>query len=160
MRKAKAPIVSAIAVLVILLLGGCAGGQYQEQSQPLAPAEQPLSGWNLSPRHNDAGRVAIEVQPLTLGDDEGIWEFGVALNTHSVDLSYDLTEVAELRCERGEEYQPSSWEGSPPGGHHRRGVLRFTALDHPTSFIEIVIRDVANVPERLFRWETGQQMGQ
>lgn len=159
MGKAKVPIVAATTVLVILLLGGCAAGQSQQVSEPLAPAEQRLSGWDLSPRHNDAGRVAIEVQPLTLGDGQEIWEFGVALNTHSVDLSYDLMEVAELRCERGEEYQPSSWDGSPPGGHHRRGVLRFAALDHPTSFIEIVIRNVADVPERLFRWETDPQAG-
>jgi len=31
-------------------------------------------------------------------------------------------------------------------------VLRFTSLDHQSSFVELVIRDVANVPERVFRW--------
>jgi len=104
-------------------------------------------------RSDNAGGVVIDVEPVKLGDDQETWEFAVALNTHSVDLAYDLTQVAVLRCERGEEHLPLAWEGSPPGGHHRQGLLRFSPLDHSSSFIEIVIRGVANVPERVFRWE-------
>jgi len=155
MRMAKVAVFSSMAALLFLVLGGCAAGQSQPQNQPAAPEGQASPSWDLSPRYSDAGRVSVEVQPLTPPNDEGVWDFGVALNTHSVDLDYDLTDVAVLRCDRREEYRPLSWDGSPPGGHHRRGVLSFTALDHPTQFIEIVISDVANVPERLFRWETG-----
>ena len=98
--------------------------------------------------------MIIDVQPLGLADDQESWDFDVAINTHSVNLEYDLTQVAVLRCERGGEHKPVSWEGSPPGGHHRQGVLRFVSLDHPTSFLELVIQDVAGVSERVFRWES------
>ncbi len=158
-------LVSIITVLAVLLLAGCAGQQPEGEIQPSTPTTQPsqptaetsqpsTSGWDLSSRSSDAGQVVINVQPLKLDDDQETWEFNVALNTHTVELPYDLTQVAVLRCERGEEHQPLAWDGSPPGGHHRRGVLRFTPLDHGSSFIEVVIRGVAEVPERVFRWET------
>lgn len=163
-ERARVPIVSAIIVLAVLLLAGCAGGLFEGQTSLSTPATQPgqsaaetqpsASGWDLSPRRNDARGVVIDVQPLGLGADQEVWEFNVALNTHSVNLDYNLTEVAVLRCERGQEYKPVSWEGSPPGGHHRQGVLRFASLDHPSSFLELVIQDVAGVSERIFRWET------
>jgi hypothetical protein len=148
----------------MVLLAGCAAKQSEgevssstpviQRSQPSAGTGQPsVSGWDDSTRNNDAGQVAVEVQPLKLGDNQDTWEFAVALNTHSVELPYDLTQVSMLRCEQGREHRPLEWEGSPPGGHHRQGVLYFTPLDHPSSFVEIVIRDVAKVPERVFRWE-------
>jgi hypothetical protein len=95
--------------------------------------------------------VVIDVTPLALSSDT--WDFKVALNTHSVNLNFDVTEVSVLRCDQGQEYTPTMWDGSGPGGHHRSGVLKFAALDHPTSFVEVVIRDVAKVPERIFRWD-------
>jgi hypothetical protein len=150
-------------VLVGLLLVNCAGSAQGSASPPATRTtpsgqnagerQQPSSsGWDLSPRRNDAGQVSIDVTPLTLGDD--VWEFEVALNTHSVNLDFDVTKVSALRCDQGREYLPVAWDGSGPGGHHRSGVLKFTALDHPTSSVEIVIRDVASVPERVFEWDT------
>ncbi len=149
MRSSKVFILSVSAVLAVLVLTGCASGQFEGPTNTSPTA----SGWDLSPRRSDAGRVVVDVQPLGLENDQEFWDFNVALNTHSVDLEYDLSQVAFLRCERGRDYDPVSWEGSPPGGHHRQGVLRFTPLDHPSSFLELVIRDVAGVPERVFRWE-------
>jgi len=123
-----------------------------QPSPPTTETRQPsTSGYDLSPRRNDAGRVVVDVTPLTLSGD--IWEFGMALNTHSVNLDFDVTKVSVLRCDQGQEYTPTVWEGPGPGGHHRSGVLKFAALDHPTSFVEIVIRNVAGVPERVFHWD-------
>jgi hypothetical protein len=161
-KRATFLIVSVITVLAVLLLAGCAGKQSEGEIRPSAPTAQPSppaaetrqspnSGWDLPPRRNDAGRVVIDVTPLTLSGDA--WEFEVAFNTHSVNLGFDVTEVGVLRCDQGQEYTPTAWDGSGPSGHHRSGVLKFAALDHPTSFVEIVIRDVAGVPERVFRWD-------
>lgn len=164
MKTREVSLIVSIITAVMVLLAGCAAEQSEgeassstsntQQSHPSAGTGQPsVSGWDGSPRSSNAGQVVIQVQPTKLGGDQDTWEFSVALNTHSVDLSYDLTQVSTLRCERGQEYRPLAWEGSPPGGHHRQGVLHFTPLDHPSSFVEIVINDVAKVPERVFRWE-------
>ncbi|MFB0534985.1 MAG: hypothetical protein ACETWR_08385 [Anaerolineae bacterium] len=163
MKRATFYLVLVVAVLAVLLLAGCAGKQSEgerpsvstaQPSPPTMETGQPsTSGWDLSSRRNDAGRVVIDVQPQKLDDDQETWEFAVALNTHSVNLDFDMTEVSALRCDQDQEYTPTVWEGPGPGGHHRSGVLKFAALDHSTSFVEIVIRDVAEVPERVFRWD-------
>ncbi|SRR6266571_418711 len=86
--------------------------------------------------------------------------FTVAMDTHAVDLDgYDLRQLAVLRTDWGQEIQPSGWN-APTGGHHRSGTLSFpsiladgTPLIGPkTRSLELVIRKVAGVPERTFRW--------
>lgn len=162
MKRATFYLVLVVAVLAVLVLTGCPGQQAAGEGRPSVSTAQPsppttetrqppTSGWDLSSRRNDAGRVVVDVAPLTLSGDA--WEFEVAFNTHSVNLGFDVTEVSVLRCDQGQEYTPTVWEGPGPGGHHRSGVLKFAALDHSTSSVEIVIRDVAEVPERVFRWD-------
>jgi hypothetical protein len=152
-----------LVVAAVLLLSGCAA-KAEERTTPAAAPEAGTAqddektqsssspGWDLSTQRDDAGRVEIDVTPLALNGNT--WEFEVALNTHSVDLGFDLTEVGALRCDQGQEFEAVAWEGSGPGGHHRSGVLKFAAPDHPTSYVEVVIRGVAKVPERVFRWDT------
>ncbi len=86
--------------------------------------------------------------------------FEVAMNTHSVNLDgYDLAELAVLRTDRGQEVRPSRWD-APAGGHHRRGTLTFPdrtpdgrpVIGPDTAWVELIIRDVAGVPQRVFRW--------
>jgi hypothetical protein len=60
--------------------------------------------------------------------------------------------VCSLKDSSGREYQPINWDGSPPGGHHRSGVLEFSELAEGAESITLVIREVANVPERVFNW--------
>jgi hypothetical protein len=85
--------------------------------------------------------------------------FTVVLDTHSVDLdSIDLTRLAVLRTPTGE-IAATEWS-APKGGHHRSGELRFpatTADGRPTLAngpVELVVRDVAGVAERSFRWQS------
>ncbi len=79
-------------------------------------------------------------------------KFEVRMNTHSVTLNNDLVAACTLKDDRGREYQPTNWQGSPPGGHHRKGILEFPELNGNTGKITLVIREVANVPERTFEW--------
>jgi hypothetical protein len=97
--------------------------------------------------------VVVEVIPLNLDQPETTLHFQVSLNTHSVELDYDLTQLAVLRTDRGDEVTPLRWDGSR-GGHHVSGVLYFPAVNlEGAQWIELVIREVAGVPERSFRWE-------
>jgi len=100
---------------------------------------------------NDNG-VRVTVTPRTLAQNQAA-EFDVSLNTHSVDLSQDLAAVSELRDDQGNSYAPSRWDGSPPGGHHRKGTLFFPALKASVHSVTLIIRDVAKVPERAFSWK-------
>ena len=104
---------------------------------------------------NNKGRVKVNVRPVQLAPGQPA-KFEVRMNTHSVTLDHDLVAACTLRDDRGREYQPTSWEGSPPGGHHRKGILEFPELDADAGKITLVIRQVANVPERTFEWSVGK----
>jgi len=75
------------------------------------------------------------------------------MNTHFVDLSQDMVSVSTLEDDRGRSYQPVAWEGSGPGGHHRKGVLEFPEIDGSAKSVKLIIREVADVPERTFEWK-------
>ena len=106
---------------------------------------------------NEGGEVIFRV---TWQGPEGGPVFKVAMDTHSVDLDgYDLGQLAVLRADDGRELQPSAWE-APKGGHHRAGTLTFpttgddgkAVVGRDTPGFELIIRDVAGVPERVLRW--------
>lgn len=78
--------------------------------------------------------------------------FAVVLDTHSVNLdAYDLKLLSVLRDETGKEYSPINVENKG-GGHHRETILVFPQLPAEAKRIELVIKDVAGVKERVFRW--------
>ncbi len=144
-----------VTLLMAVVLAGCAGQENTRAALPEAPvATAPRAAMSAYPSQvSDAGRVVIEVTPLDLGGGEDTLHFQVAMNTHSVELDYDLTQLALLRTDRGVEVRPTLWDGGR-GGHHVYGVLFFPAVDlSKARWVEIIIHDVAGVPERRFRWE-------
>jgi hypothetical protein len=102
-------------------------------------------------KSNRQNRVRVDVRPVQLTPGQPA-RFEIRMNTHSGNLGQDMIAVCTLKDNRGCEYQPTNWEGSPPSGHHRRGVLEFPALNGASESITLVIRDIANVPERIFEW--------
>jgi len=95
--------------------------------------------------------VRVDVRPVQLLPGKPP-KFEIRMNTHSGDLSQDLVAVCTLKDGSGREYRPLNWNGSPPGGHHRSGVLEFPELGDATQSITLVIREVADVPQRVFNW--------
>jgi len=92
---------------------------------------------------------------LNLDQPEATLHFQMAMNTYWVELDYDLTHRAVLRTDRGDGVSPLRWDGAR-GGHHVSGILYFPAMDlEDARWIELVIQDVADIPERNFRWELG-----
>ena len=105
-------------------------------------------------RSHDANAVYVEIVPRNLYDAAAdTLEFEVTFTTHSVDLNYDFVGLATLRSEAGEEVAALQWDG-PIGGHHVFGVLSFPALKTRGQTITLVLRDIADVPERTFEWPT------
>jgi len=118
-----------------------------------ALAPLPAHAADLSPRTSNAGGVGVSVTPKLVAAEAPAWEFGVTLNTHSQDLSDDLVKNSVLVDSKGARHAPVAWEGSPPGGHHRSGVLRFKGLGAQADAIELQIRRPNEAAPRSFRWK-------
>ncbi|HKZ69527.1 MAG TPA: hypothetical protein VJ020_05580 [Anaerolineales bacterium] len=102
------------------------------------------------------GAVEFAVTPLNLTAPAETLDFDVSLNTHSVDLSWDLAAQATLAADTGLEVKGLSWPVG--GGHHYEGILTFpakTAEGKPlldgAETLTLNIRD-AGAPERVFVW--------
>lgn len=107
----------------------------------------------LETQTNSARGVTVKVTPKNVASDAVTWEFAVVLDTHSADLSDDLVKSSLLLDGSSEQYAPVAWEGAPPGGHHREGVLRFKALSPRPQAIELQITRPGETASRPFRWQ-------
>jgi len=167
-------LVFSLLELVILLLAACgsqlaASDVVKNDSQTVAQQNAPAStsaaraSGSLSTdlkRVDKEGNLTIEVTPLNLKADGDTLDFKVVLNTHSVDLSFDLAAKAVLQDDQGRQVQATSWDGGR-GGHHLDGTLSFPGRDSTgaalvgpnTRYLEVLIHGVADVPQRVFRWE-------
>jgi hypothetical protein len=113
------------------------------QATPNAPA-------TLS---STAQGVTIKVTPKAIGTSDTRWEFSVALDTHSADLSDDLVQSTSLTTDDGRTLKPLAWTGAAPGGHHREGVLAFDVPAPRPKSIELRIVRPGESAARAFRWQ-------
>lgn len=111
------------------------------------------AGADLAPQTNRGGGVTVKVTPMVLAAGAAQWEFEVVFDTHTVPLTGDPAQFSVLVDSQGREHAPIGWEGDPPGGHHRKGILRFKALSELPPAIELRIGGVGSV-ERVFRWKS------
>jgi hypothetical protein len=106
----------------------------------------------LPPQVSSADGVMIQLTPADVSGQAKEWTFDVALNTHSGSLGDEVAAEATLIDAGGKAQRALGWSGDPPGGHHRKGVLRFTAPSPRPATLELRIQR-ANEPEaRVFRW--------
>lgn len=112
------------------------------------------------PQTNNEGNVEIVITPKNLSSTASSWDFEVEINTHSVELGYDMASISALYDEIGNEYRPISWEGAEPGGHHRSGVLRFNPISPRPKSITLMLRTIGGIAGRRFFWplEEGEAM--
>jgi hypothetical protein len=104
----------------------------------------------LSTQSSSGSGVTVKTTPRAVSG--GSWEFEVVFDTHSQDLSDDLMKTATLIAD-GRTHVPVGWKSDPPGGHHRKGVLRFNAISPAPKAIELRIARPGEPKPRLFRWE-------
>lgn len=98
---------------------------------------------------DDQGEVIVEATPIFLEPGKEV-RFKVVLDTHSVELSYDLLKAASLSDDRGNKLTPISWNGGS-GGHHLNGELVFPALSAKAKSAELVIVNISGF-DRSFIW--------
>lgn len=107
----------------------------------------------LPARSSDLAGVRVVVTPRTLAIGAGAWEFEVVMDTHTKPLNDDMARAAVLVDAAGGRHAPAAWQGDPPGGHHRKGVLRFGPPPERPPVVELQISGVGGAGTRTFRWE-------
>ncbi len=110
-------------------------------AQAPSPAKQSVAG----------GGVTVDV--TLLRDRSDAPAFQVVLDTHSVNLDgYRFEEIARLRDGRGGEVAPVAVDGVKGSAHHREATVRFAWPEPKPRSLELIVKGVAGVPERVFRW--------
>jgi hypothetical protein len=158
------PFQMLISILIFsLTLAACTG---KSEPTPMADQENdPSQGrpgtvsWKEGTTLvDDQGAVTVEITPLNPNNPGGeTLDFQVTLDTHSVDLSMKLAELATLTTDTGKIVQAIKWD-APLGGHHVEGILSFPAIVNATQFLEeasTITLTLVNLdaPERIFIWE-------
>ena len=126
----------------------------------LAAAALAASMWTVVSAHasplaaqtSQTDGVSIQVTPINVAVTASEWKFAVTLDTHSGNLGDDVAAEAFLVDGAGTARPALGWDGDSPGGHHRRGVLRFAALSPQPAQIELHIRRASEPAARTFRW--------
>lgn len=157
-RFIRSAVLAISILMAVIIVGGCSSRFVPAKEEGAYPP--PSSGSSHGPvngsvQSDTGGSVTFDVEWVM--EDDGTIIFDVAMNTHSVGLdAYDLGKLAILRDDAGSEYHPISWD-SASGGHHRAGILSFSTPDSlsqgKAAYLEMVIQNVAEVEERIFRWE-------
>lgn len=124
--------------------------------------ESPAAAATAAPEQSvEGGGVTVKVTPLTLSAADAVaLDFAVSLDTHTVELNYDLAQLALLRDNLGNEYTPAAWTPEQSGGHHVGGLLSFadraTILQSGVTELTLDVTGIAGVPSRLFVWSVEQ----
>lgn len=157
------PLRILIGTLVFtLILVACAGKPNPTpvagQESPSNPAGSSGTSWGEGTLLVDEqGAVTVEVAPLNLPGPGETLDFQITLDTHSVDLSMNLAELATLTTDTGKTVQAVKWE-APLGGHHVEGTLSFPAAVDSVPVLEeattltLTIENL-DAPTRTFVWE-------
>ncbi len=135
-----------------------AGTPVTDTATGSSPAAAPAGGAEQSV---EGGEVTVKVTPLTLTTaDAATLDFAVSLDTHTVELNYDLAQLAVLTDNLGNEYTPAAWTPEKSDGHHVGGLLSFAdragIVQADVTELTLNVKDVAGVAERLFTWKLEQ----
>lgn len=117
----------------------------------LSAATSVLGAPPLEARKSDEAGVQVVVTPKPYDPAAATWDFDVIMDTHTKPLGDDLVRISELIAD-GRSYTPAGWQGDPPGGHHRKGVIKFTRPAERPKSIEIRINGIGGAGMRKFKW--------
>ncbi len=106
-------------------------------------------------RTDRSGPVAVSLTPVPPGATGEPLKIKVVLDTHSVNLDeIQLESVVLVRSGSGP-VAPLRVESATGSGHHREAVVVYPAsvVADEATVLEVVVKDVGGVPERLFQWD-------
>ena len=104
-----------------------------------------------APQVSNEREIKVTATLQNIPSEAKTWDFEVTLETHTKALGDDLVKSSMLIAD-GKQYTPLDWEGAPPGGHHRKGLLRFKAITPQPRSMELQIRLTGDTSPRSFKW--------
>ena len=104
----------------------------------------------FAPQTKTMGAVEVEVKPVSIEREKDM-VFELSMNTHSVELNYDYTQIATLTDDFGNSYKPKRWTGGS-SGHHLSGQLIFAPLAENPKKLTLTVDGVDNKVES-FSWQ-------
>lgn len=140
-----------LLVLAGVVVFGISAKQKQEASATTSPTiETNVQASGISSQSKTMGAVEVEVKPVSIQPGKDI-VFELSMNTHSVELNYDYTQIAMLADDSGNTYKPATWTGGN-SGHHLSGQLIFTPLNGDPKQLTLTLEGVDNETED-FSWQ-------
>jgi hypothetical protein len=109
----------------------------------------PLFDFLFKTERDKSGEVSVSVIPQF---EKGV-DFKISMSTKGGELSADIMRAAVFEDEDGTAHLPAAWEGDPPGGHKREGVLRFGAFTPMPKKVDLTILNIGAIPQRKFSWK-------
>jgi len=142
-------------VLILILAGVVIFGMTAKSKReitaiPSSKATSTVQTSPFAPQTKAMGAVEVEVKPVSIERDKDI-VFELSMNTHSVELNYDYTQIATLTDDSGNSYKPKQWTGGS-SGHHLSGQLIFTPLNGNPKELTLTLDGVDNKVES-FSWQ-------
>lgn len=107
--------------------------------------------FKYAPQASNEREIKVTATLQKIPTEAKTWDFEVVLEAHTKALNDDLAKSSVLIA-GGKQYLPLGWEGAPPGGHHRKGKLRFKAVAPPPAAMELQIRLAEDPSPRSFKW--------
>jgi hypothetical protein len=133
-------VLSLRTAFVVSLIGVWLGGQSEAQD-----------GFT---KRDTRGAVTVTVTLIPGAVSSAPIRAKVVLDTHSVGLDdVSFEQAVALRTLDAEDTPPTNMERATGGGHHREAVLVFQST-HTTGRVQIVVKNVGGVNERIFTWES------
>ncbi len=137
------------AFIIVIAVVSIFSGRTSRSAATVAAANAASSTAASLTKTNTANGMTVAVTPKRNAD--GSWDFAVAIDNHSVNVTQDMVAVSSLTDAAGQIVAPKAWTGDPPGGHHRIGVLKFGIRPSPP--VSLTIRELGGVPARTFTWD-------
>jgi hypothetical protein len=140
-----------LLVLAGMVIFGISAKQKQEISEKTSSTiETNVHASGISSQSKTMGAVEVEVKPVSIQPGKDI-VFELSMNTHSVELNYDYTQIAMLTDDSGNTYKPTAWTGGS-SGHHLSGQLIFASLNGDPKQLTLTLEGVDNETED-FSWQ-------
>lgn len=152
MTKTNISLLSIFLVITIFIVVKVINDKDQTKQVESEINSAPSIQNTFQVQENEGENVTVTVEPQALKIGQSP-KFKLEFSTHSVDLSFNIAKQSYLLDDKGNRLGGSIWTGSPPGGHHRNGTLTFNTPLTETKYAELVLTNIAEIPERRFRWE-------